>query len=132
MYIYPLQHCFVRNRDRIYYTLTKYYKKCIDKNLKNDCVLSHQFVVNIALVLMQTCVKTWLTSFPWVGESEAAGWEWDSYFSIRTINARVPCNIVLSLLIMVSIFYLEYTLDNIIYHLCEAFILSGPVDNIFF
>ena len=44
---------------------------------------------------------------------------------------RAPCTIVLSLLNMVLIFYLKYTHVDIIYHLCEAHILSIPIDNIF-
>ena len=32
---------------------------------------------------------------------------------------------------MVLIFHLEYTHVDIIYHLCEAYILSIPIDNIF-
>ena len=32
---------------------------------------------------------------------------------------------------MVLIFYLEYTHVDIIYHLCKAYILSIPIDNIF-
>ena len=46
-------------------------------------------------------------------------------------NWRAPCNIVLSLFNMILIFYLEYTRVDIIYHLCEAYILSIPIDNIF-
>ena len=38
---------------------------------------------------------------------------------------------MLSLLNMVWIFYLKYTHVDIIYHLCEAYILSIPKDDIF-
>ena len=48
----------------------------------------------------------------------------------RFYNWRAPCSIVLSLLKMILIFYLEYTHADIIYHLCEAYILSFTIDSI--
>ena len=50
----------------------------------------------------------------------------------NTNKWRAPYNSVLSLFSMVLIFYLKYSHVDIIYYLCEAYILSISIDNIFF